>query len=36
MFFIKTFMKFDQIYSNLLKLKLNLRVGPNTNYKKNL
>ena len=33
MFFIKTLMNADQIYSYLLKLKLNLRIGPNSNYK---
>ena len=29
---IKTFMNVDQIYSYKLKLKLNLRIGPNSNY----
>ena len=33
MFFIETLMNVDQIYSYLLKLKLNLRIGPNSNYK---
>ena len=33
--FIKTLMNVDQIYSYLLKLKLNLRIGPNSNKKKN-
>ena len=32
-FFIKTLMNVDQIYSYFLKLKLNLRIGPNSNYK---
>ena len=32
-FFSKTLMIVDQIYSNLLKLKLNLRIRPNSNYK---
>ena len=31
--FIKTFMHVDQKYSYLSKLKLNLRIGPNSNYK---
>ena len=31
--FIKTLMNIDQIYSYLLKLKLNLRIKPNSNYK---
>ena len=31
--FIKTLMNVDKIYSYLLKLKLNLRIGPNSNYK---
>ena len=35
MLFIKTLMTADQIYSFLLKLKLKLRIGPNSNYKKN-
>ena len=30
-FFIKTLMNVDQIYSILLKLKLNLRIGPTSN-----
>ena len=34
MLFIKTLMTADQIYSFLLKLKLKLRIGPNSNYKK--
>ena len=35
MFFsIKTAMHVDQIYSYLLILKLNLRIEPNSNYKK--
>ena len=33
MVFIKTLMNADQIYSYLLKLKLNLRIGPISNYK---
>ena len=33
-FFIKTLMGVDQIYSYLLKLEFNLRIGPNSNYKK--
>ena len=33
MVFIKILMNVDQIYSYLLKLKLNLRIGPNSNYK---
>ena len=32
MLFIKTLMNVDQIYSYLLKLKLILRIGPNSNY----
>ena len=36
MVFIKTLMNADQIYSYLLKMKLNLRIGPNSNYKKTL
>ena len=31
-FFIKTLMNVDQIYSWLLKLKVNFRIGPNSNY----
>ena len=34
MLFIKTLMTADQIYSYLLKLKLKLHIGPNSNYKK--
>ena len=34
--FNKTLMNVDQIYSYLLKLKLNLRIGPNSNYKNTL
>ena len=34
MIFIKTLMNADQIYSYLLKLKLNLRLGPNSSYKR--
>ena len=34
-FFIKTLMNVDQIYSCLLKLKVNFRIGSNSNYKKN-
>ena len=34
-FFIKTLTNVDQIYSCLLKLKLNFRIGPNSNYIKN-
>ena len=30
---IKTLMNVDQIYFYLLKLKLNLRIRPNSNYK---
>ena len=33
---VKTFMNVDQIYSYLLKLKLNLNVGPNSYYKNTL
>ena len=33
MVFIKTLTNVDQIYSYLLKLKLNLRIGPNSKYK---
>ena len=33
LFFIKTLMYVDQIYSYLLKLKLNVLMGPNSNYK---
>ena len=33
MVFIETLMNVDQIYSYLLKLKLNIRIGPNSNYK---
>ena len=33
--FIKTLMNVDQIYSYLLKLKFNLRTGPNSIYIKN-
>ena len=33
-FFIKTLMNVDKIYSYLLKLKLNLRIGPNSNLTK--
>ena len=36
MFFIKTLMNVDQIYSCLLKLKLNFCIGPNSNYIKTL
>ena len=35
MIFIKTLMNTDQIYYYLLNLKLNLRIGPNSNYKNN-
>ena len=34
MVFIKTLMNVDQIYSYLLKLKLNVHIGLNSNYKK--
>ena len=30
--FIKTLMNVDQIYCLLVKMKLNLRIGPNSNY----
>ena len=33
MIFIKALMNADKIYSYLLKLKINLRLGPNSNYK---
>ena len=33
MVFIKTLMNVDQIYSYSLKLKLNLRIEPNSNCK---
>ena len=33
MYFDKTLMNVDHIYSYLLKLKLNLRIGSNSNYK---
>ena len=35
MVFIKTSMNVDQICSYLLKLKLNIRIGLDSNYKKN-
>ena len=35
MFFIDALMNVDQIYSYLLKLKLNLRIVSNSNIKKN-
>ena len=31
-FFIETLVNVDQIYSCLLKLKVNFRIGPNSNY----
>ena len=34
MIFIKTLMNAYHIYSYLLEIKLNLRRGPNSNYKK--
>ena len=34
MVFITTLMNVDQLYSYMLKLKLNLRIGPNSNYRK--
>ena len=34
LFFIKTLMNVDQIYSCLLKLKVNFHIGPNSNYLK--
>ena len=34
LFFIKTVLNVDQIYSCLLKLKFNFRIGPIINYKK--
>ena len=33
MVFIKAFVNFYQIYSYLLKTEVNLRIGPNSNYK---
>ena len=36
MVFITTLMNVDQLYSHLLKLKLNLRIGSNSKYKKKL
>ena len=33
MVFIETLMNADQIYSHLLKLKLNVHTGPNSNCK---
>ena len=35
-FFIETLMNVDQLYFYLLKLKLNLRIGPNSNDKNTL
>ena len=32
--FIKTLMNYNQIYTYLMKLKLNLRIGPNRIIKK--
>ena len=34
MIFIKNLMNADQMYSYLMKLKLNLCLGPNSNYLK--
>ena len=34
MFFIKTLMHADQIYTNLMELKLNLHIGPSCIVKK--
>ena len=36
MIFIKTLMNADRIYTYLMKLKLNLRIGPNSNCEKTL